>query len=253
MSNDPWQVQDNEARVYFAKCEVARMEKTASSGNKYFEMNIWLTPIEEGDAIVERRFFNFNPAWEKITIPSVMKLVQDGKIEQPSALEEKQHFISYRWAEYKNYAQRDIQYWKDRDASKLSVDEQGRTYKPVLGLEFLNLFTTEEEWRKAAEDAGNVNGDVQDDPMLEAAKAALPTIVKVCDTDMTQLQERLSHPPLNLFDVNSEEVKKEVATLITVQCGTDDEKRAAMLAEINQHFNGDTPYLTTEDLPEVPF
>lgn len=83
MSNDPWEVQPQEARTYYAKCQIVRTERTGSKGNKYFQMEFWLTPIGPGKEVINRKFFNFQPGWEKITIPSVMKLVQDKKIAQP--------------------------------------------------------------------------------------------------------------------------------------------------------------------------
>lgn len=259
MSNDPWEVQPQEAKVYFAQSQIVRTEKHGQSGNTFFEMEIWLTPIEPGKEVVNRKFFNFNPAWEKITIPSVMKLVQDKKIAQPVEMEKQQQFVSYRWSEYRNYAGKDIAYWQTKDATKLGVDEQGRTFKPVMGLEFMDVFPTEEAWRKAYE---AVNPQLEEmpelpydngatvDPAVEAAKTALVAIVQSCGTNMAQLQERLVHPPLNVFNINSVEVRDAVAAFVAYRAGQDKTKQEQYLGEVNSYFTAETPYLTLES-PEL--
>jgi hypothetical protein len=260
MSNDPWEVQEQEARIYFAQSQVERIEKTGSNGNTYFEMKVYLTPIEEGKQIIERTYIDFNTAWQHVTIPSVQKLAQDGKIQQPKDME-KLLYVSYRWTEHRSYAQRDIQYWKKRDPDKLSVDEQSRTYKAFVGLEFLDVFPDETTWRTAYEADNPVveNGNDLPDPALDAAKEILPTMVESCGTDLTALQERLKHPPLNVFNINSPEVRQAVAHYVATKAGTDAERQDEKLAEINNHFSSDTPYMTTEsaelvaELGEIAF
>lgn len=196
MSNDPWEVQEQETRIYYAQSQIERIEKVNSNGGTYYQMKMWLTPIAEGAQIVERTFFNFQTPWEMIVIPSVQKLAQDGKISQPKDME-KVLFVSYRWSEYRSYNQKDIQYWEKENPNKLSVDEQGRTYKTFTAPEFLDVFPDEDTWRQAYEADNPVleNGNDMPDPAIEAAKQILPTMVETCGTDLAQLQERLKHPP----------------------------------------------------------
>jgi hypothetical protein len=251
--SDPWAKQQDESRIYFAQSEIVRTEKTGSNGNIYYEMKVFLTPVDPALQVIERTYTNFNAAWQNITIPSALALVNSGKLKSPKDLEQSQ-YVSYRWTEHKSYQQRDITYWKNRDADKLSVDDKGRTYKPFVGLEYLDVFSSQEEWQRAAKEANGdtvSNGTVaKSDPIQEAALSALPSIVAYCNTDMTKLQKSLSPPPFDVFNINSPEVRKEIAKLVIMQCGPIAEKQEAMLAEINSHFSQETPYLTAES-PEM--
>jgi hypothetical protein len=245
--SDPWVVQEErEARIYFAQSRIEREEKTGNGGNTYFEMTVFLTPIEPEKQITENRYFNFHPAWQKVITPSVQKLVQAKKIDRPSDMEQEQ-FVAYRWTEYKNYAQRDIKYWKEQNPDKLSVDEQGRTYKPVIALEFLNVYGSQEEWEQAAKEAGTsqmelpIDKNGEPDPVLEAVKGIIPTLVQQCETDMKALQEKLNHPPFDKFSLQDDIVKMAVAKFVATRAGQSVEEQEKLLAEINGHF--DVPYL----------
>jgi len=249
MSN-PWEIQEPmEAKTHYAQCQIVRTEKSGSNGNTYFEMVFYLTPIEPDKEIVERKFFNFQAPFQKIIIPSVMKLVAAGKLTSPGDLEAKNCFVAYKWTEHKSYDKRDIAYWKDRDPDKLSVDDLGRNYKGQFVPEFLDVFATETEWRKAAESDEPIQEQSQTtDPTIEAAKAAIPGLLEVCGTDMARFQTFLQNPPLNIFAVDSPEIKSAVAKRIALTCGTDIPKQDAMLTEINSHFS--EPYLEL-DSPEL--
>jgi hypothetical protein len=130
--SDPWEVQEKQAKVYFAQSQIVRTEKHGQSGNTYFEMDIWLTPIETDKQVITRKFRSFNPEWEKITVPSVMKLVQDKRIAKPIEMEQATKLVAYRWTEYRDYTKKSVDYWLAKDPSKILTDELKRNYKTVM-------------------------------------------------------------------------------------------------------------------------
>jgi hypothetical protein len=238
---DPWVVEELEAKVHFAKSLILRTEQNGQTGHKYYKMQILLTPIEDGVEITDRSFFNFQPAWTKIIIPSVLKLVERGKINTPADME-KDQFVSYRWSEYRNYDKRDLEYWRERDPDKLSVDEQGRSYKSVLGVEYLEVFANEAEWRATYTESNA--GQPEQDPMYASAMESLPAVVKACGTDITQLNSRLGYNPLSILGgINAPEVRQALAEYIVGKAGPGDtpeqlEAQKVLLVEINKHFEG---------------
>lgn len=258
--SDPWEVQEQQAKVYFAQSQIVRTEKHGQSGNTFFEMEIWLTPIEPDKQVINRKFFNFNPAWEKITIPSVMKLVQDKRIGKPIEMEQKTQFVAYRWTEYRDYTKKSVDYWLAKDPSKILTDELKRNYKTVMGLEFVNVYPTEDEWRQAHEQVSptiemseipETPFDVPTTTDPDPAKIALTAIVASCGTDMAMLQQRLQYPPLNVYNINSDEVRQAVAAYVAQHAGQVPDIQVKLLSEINAHFEAETPYMTLDSIELV--
>lgn len=247
--SSPWEIQEPmEARTHYAQCQIVCNEKSGSNGKAYFEMLFYFTPIEPDKEVIERKFLNFQALFQKVIFPSVMKLVAAGKLTSPSDLEAESKFVAFKWTEYKSYDKQDIQYWKNRDPNKLSVDDLGRNYRGQFVPEFLDVFATEEEWRKAAESNGPIRQAAENDPAIEAAKAAIPGLLEVCGTDMARFQTFLQSPPLNVFAVDNPEIKAAVAKKVVLACGSDIHKQDIMLTEINSHFS--EPYLEL-DSPEL--
>ena len=253
MSNDdPWAIQPKESKVHYAQCQVVREERQGGNGNTFYQMQFFLTPIDPTKNIIESKFFNFSPEFQKIIIPSLMKLVSAGRLTSPADLENGNPFVAFKWTEYKSYEQRDITYWQEKNPDKLSVDDKGRTYKGKLAIEFVDAFPDETSWRQASEsdepteqqslptETTVTKTDNQSDAILEA----IPTIVQSCGADMKKLTETLSHPPFNSFKIDSPEIKMAVAKMVNDKCGADIIKQATMLAEINSHF--DEAYLTPD-------
>jgi hypothetical protein len=258
--SDPWEVQEKQAKVYFAQSQIVRTEKHGQSGNTYFEMDIWLTPIETDKQVITRKFRSFNPEWEKITVPSVMKLVQDKRIAKPIEMEQATKLVAYRWTEYRDYTKKSVDYWLAKDPSKILTDELKRNYKTVMGLEFVNVFPTEDEWRQAHEavsptiemsEIPETPFDVPATTDTDPAKIALTAIVTSCGTDMAMLMQRLQYPPLNVYDINSNEVRQAVAQYVATRAGQSGELQTQLLTEINAHFQPETPYMTISSIELV--
>lgn len=265
MSNDPWVVQPQEAKINYGQAQIVRTEKSGKNGNTYFEMKTFITPIEPEKKIVESTVFSFSPEFQKITIPSVLKLVNAGKLTSPSNLENNQLFVSYKWAEYKSYSARDIEYWRENNPDKLEVDNQGRTYKGKMAIEYVDVFPSMESWQAAYEK--NAPVIVETATEIEPASAdveannqimlALPAIVQSIGTDMTKLSETLSHEQFAQYPITSPAVKNIVIKMVIDKCGTSPENipaQMAMLAEINAHFPN--TYIELTDLlgdNETPF
>lgn len=244
-----WKVQEREAKTHFAQSQIDENEQLDKNGNPYSKFRIFLTPIEPGTSPVERDYSEFHTVWNKIVLPSILKLVQDKKIQQPQRMKELQ-FVAYRWAEYRSTETNDIQHYLDNNPDKIGIDELGRRFVPFWGVEYLDVFPDEESW-VAAHDAENPPVNIADnlpDPAIEAAKTILPTMVETCGTDLATLQERLKHPPLDALDINSPEVRQAVAHYVAMSCGLSVEQQDEKLKEINSHF--DEPYMTTES-PEL--
>lgn len=260
MSNDPWAIQTQESKVHYAQCQVVREERQGNNGNTYFQMQFFLTPIDPAKQIIESKFFNFSPEFQKIIIPSLMKLVSAGRLTSPADLESENPFVAFKWTEYKSYESRDITYWQEKNPDKLSVDDKGRTYKGKLAIEFVDVFPDETSWRQAAKSnepteqqtlpAQHPKPDNEQDAIL----AALPAIVQSCGTDMKKLTETLSHPPFDSFTINSPEVRGTIIGMVRSKADGDVAQQVILLTEINNHF--ETVYIELTDLlieGEIPF
>ncbi len=256
MSSDPWVIEKQESKVNYGQCQIVRTEKSGSNGNTYFEMMIYITPFEPEKQIIESKLFNFSPEFQKITIPSVMKLVSAGKLTSPADLEKDEKFVSYKWSEYKSYESRDISYWQDKNPDKLSVDDKGRTFKGKLAIEFVDIFTDETVWRQAAESTEPVVQPVatvevnKEDAQSKAMLDAIPIIIQNCDT-IEKLITALAIPP---FSLDNPIVKQAIIKEVNNRANNDIGQQVILLAEINTHF--ETPYLELTDLlapDEIPF
>jgi hypothetical protein len=72
-----------------------------------------------------------------------------------------------------------------------------------------------------------------------------------CGTDMAMLMQRLQYPPLNVYDINSNEVRQAVAAYVATRAGQSGELQTQLLTEINAHFQPETPYMTLSSIEMV--
>lgn len=254
MSSDPWTKNlENSARVYFAK------HTTQIEDNETWEkITVYLTPIETDQTIKEKKFFSFNPDWRKIVRPSFDKLLKRFGSDNTARAnfivkwQQEETLISYCWQEYRDRDSRNITKSREKYPQGIESDEKGE-YILYIALKYLSVFDDQEEWEKAASEGSITQIELPtNDTPPQPLKDALVTMIKHHGTNLTALQEQVLNTEQfsQFFSVQNEFVKFEVANLVVVECGTDASKQEKMLAEINSHFNSDTPYLTA-DSPEL--
>lgn len=253
MSNDPWGLFEDETK---ARIKYAEHFPYVEDNGNWQKITITLTPIEPDKEVKEHKFFSFLPSWRKIckasTLEIVMALPKERRPEFASKVATEKSWIKYYWEEYRDYDKQVVAKKKaDGYDNQVNLDEHGE-YIKYLGIHYVQFFFDENEWRQDYEQ--NKNGEevetkpITNDPAIQAAKAAIPGLLDVCGTDMARFQTFLANPPLNIFTMDSPEIKSAVAKKVALACGTDIPKQDAMLAEINAHFT--EPYLEL-DSPEL--
>lgn len=259
MSGNPWTDDlENSIRVHFAS-HAARIE---DNGN-WDKIFVSLTPIQKDLPIKEKKFFSFNPDWRKITRPSFDKLLlkfgndNEARAEFLTKWQTEEVFISYCWQELKDRDSRNVARTKEKYADFVETDETGE-YILYIALRYLAVFATEDEWREAASQAEENPQPVsvekeQPNDLPKVLKSAVVGIISDSGTDMTKLEDRLNSDQFAAFDIQGDFVKSEVAKMVMARTGDSPEAQEKMLAEINSHFNDDTPYMKPEDIPEIPF
>jgi len=249
-NNDPWEVEDErENGGRFAQSTITRQEKISQkTGKPFMVFEFVLTPLQpEYKTIVE----NYAPFWEsskEVVRPALNDLIERGVITKTTDIEG-DHFIRWEWGEYKARSYKDIKYFQDNNPDRIGTDPYGQ-FVIKKAIKILDVFPDEATWRKAAQSDNPVAAIEQDEAMIQAALVALSSVIPYCGTDMTKLQTMFQNPPLNIFTVESYEVKSLVAGMIATKCGLDVDKQSEMIAEINSHFSESYLELNSPELME---
>lgn len=257
--SDPWAIYDDNGG-FFAESLIKFGEKISNrTGKPYKAFDFKLTPFNPEKQIITEMHFPNDDAMKQVIVPSLMKLISMGKIKSPKDMEQTQ-FVKVRFSEYKSRSKDDIKYWKKNDPDRIGTDPHGN-YVIKKTIEFLDIYPDQASWQNAAESNAKTSQlELPTDEIPQPLKDSLKTLIKYHFPDMTTLRETvLNSEQFSQFSEQGEFVKSEVVKLIAIQCGTNAEAQEKVLAEINSHYNSDTPYLTmaspelNKHLDEIPF
>ncbi len=135
MSN-PWdkpEERTTERRPRFGQLEIEFEEKTTKKGSTYYDYTLNIFPIMDGQNPAKREF-SFSKGWQKIVHPSMMKLVEDGKIGSIQDLATGNHWISYQWSEFRSYDNYDIKNNKERYPEGNKKDNDDLVYASIRSM-----------------------------------------------------------------------------------------------------------------------
>jgi len=249
---------------------------TAKNGIVYYKVTVNITPFIDPDNIpadpkeMQVRTWKlvtakwnqefsqvFFPSLEAQIVGGVIKSVDDvfSEMGEPT----RRFYVSYQTPLLLVPANADdIQYAKDHDRlESLVLNSIGQAQKKRYPPKIVNIYATHEVWEA---DALSHNNGVAPQPVkaqsnLEyaAALSALPIFVASSQLDLTKLEASLQAPPLNIyFNINSKEVKHEVARAIVAKYGINIEVIKGVLVGMNNYLDIEGEEIQSQ-LEEVPF
>lgn len=254
---------DNTPLTKFGELEVlADGPFTAKNGVVFYKVTVNITPFidpdnipQDADAMKVRTWklvtakwnqeFSqvFFPSLEAQIIGGVIKSVDDvfSEMGQPT----KSFYVSYQTPLLLVPANADdIQYAKDHDRlESLVLNSIGQAQKKRYPPKIVNLYATREVWEADALKNVPAQSEVQpvtpqSNPEYAAALSALPIFVASSGLNLAKLEASLQAPPLNIyFNINSKEVKHEVAKAIVARHGRNLEAIKGVLVGMNNYLD----------------
>lgn len=220
----------------FAEFEVWAEKKTGNNGNEYFAFTVEVMPFDLSKQPHKKKEFSFGETYRKVMWPSIELMAKSGFVKSPddliTALGEtpKRFYASYQTPMHLTPASaKDIEWAKNNDRlGDFEVDTIGRAMRKNYPVKFVKIYATKELYEadanQAQVEAPAPAQPTTPNPEYQAVLAMLPIFVNNSGLDLHKLEVSLSNPPLSTyFNVNSPEVKHEVAKAVIAKVGPTDE------------------------------
>lgn len=184
MSNSPWEIQKEESFENFGKIEIEMQERRKADGSSYWAFKMHVQPF--GRDSQEWNTVAFSRGWNTITLPSIHKMVSDGKLKSPNDLSGS--FISWTLEDWADYAKKTIKWHNDNKPEKIEFDDKGKEFVTKKAIKFTNVFSSENECFQASGQTAATQEDEEvpweEAPKTEgvndAAKSFVPILIKQC-------------------------------------------------------------------------
>jgi len=203
----------------------------------------------------------FFPSLEAQIVGGVIKSVDDvfSEMGEPT----KRFYVSYQTPLLLVPANADdIQYAKDHDRlDSLVLNSIGQAQKKRYPPKIVNLYGDRAIWEADALNAPHPQSNgvapqhvkAQSNPEYAAALSVLPIFVASSGLNLLKLEVSLQAPPLNIyFNINSKEVKHEVAHAIVAKYGRDMDAIKGVLVGMNNYLDIEGEEIQSQ-LEEVAF
>jgi hypothetical protein len=225
---------NREPLIKFGEFEIWVEAKSGKS--EYFIFTFVILPFDPAKQPVQRKIMSFGEDYQKVTWPSIEEQVKASNIKSPDDLftaageNPKKFYASYQTPLFLTPARaNDIEWAKTNDRmGDFEVDQIGRPMKKNYPVKLVKVYPTKEVYEADASAApSEVVTPAQPaapSPEYQAVLAMLPIFVNNSGLDLHKLEVSLANPPLSTyFNINSPEVRHEVAKAVITKTGPTDE------------------------------
>lgn len=268
----PPEQSDGDSLLKFAEMEINVIEMVDKNGRPYLKFSFVMTPADPTRPIQTRDFAAFDPGYRAVTWPSITAQVTAGAITAPDDLftevgqKAKKFLASYQTPKAFFVATKnDLDFAKQKGTIQdFQTNAAGQYMKPHWPIKIVRIYNDRDQWAADAQAAPQpmayqpaapvpVQAAPAVAPEYQAVLSTLPLFVKNSGLDLGRLASMLANPPLSsYFNINSQEVKLEVARQIIAKHNSIGTEIAAFLAGLNGYLTMESPEIV-DNLEEVPF